>query len=133
MTTWMLVEDEPDLYDVLSHMYTVLGAKSLAFQTGEEALAWIDAVDHGQYNGEMPQIALLDIRLPNRVQGDMVGARLRRSPALTHMPILLMTAYRLSHTEENAVIQRAGAKQLIYKPLPPQREIAALFRKLIMT
>lgn len=127
MTTWMLVEDEPDLFDVLLQMTQVFGVSGVAFTSGEEAIAWVDDIDRMKIQVEMPQLALLDLRLPGDVQGDDVSARLRRSSVLGHIPIILLTAYSLSPSEEKRVVARAGAQRILYKPLPVLSE----FRQII--
>lgn len=127
MSTWMVVEDEPDIYEVLLAMFEMWGIDGVAFVDGEEAVAWIDDVDAGRFRGELPELALLDIRLPGSISGPDVAERLRQSPILRDIAIVLSTAYKLSVDEEKAVIKRAGADKLLYKPLPKfiqlQREL----------
>ena len=74
----MVVEDEPDIYDVLLAMFEIWGIEGVAFVDGAEAVSWIEDVDRGNVVGELPELAILDIRLPE-VPGPEVGARLRRS------------------------------------------------------
>ncbi len=118
MATWMLVEDEPDLYDMIVAMYSMLGVGGVAFVTGEEVFEWIDDVEAGRYDGEMPELALIDIRLPDRINGINVSKRLRASKALGNMALILMTAYRLSPEQEAQALEEASADLLLYKPLP---------------
>lgn len=118
LSTWMVVEDEPDIYEVLLAMFEMWGIEGVAFVDGEEAIAWIDDVDNGRFRGELPELALLDIRLPGNVSGPDVGARLRKSPILGNMAIVFITAYKLSVDEKDEVIAKAGADELVYKPLP---------------
>lgn len=122
MSTWMVVEDEPDIYDVLLAMFEIWGIEGVAFVDGAEAVSWIENVDQGRVRGELPELAILDIRLPE-VSGPEVGNRLRRSPILGEIAIVLITAYRLSVEEEKAVIERAQADLLMYKPLPAMPEL----------
>ncbi len=122
MPTWMVVEDEPDIYDVLLAMFEIWGIEGVAFVDGAEAVSWIEDVDQGRVRGELPELAILDIRLPE-VSGPEVGARLRRSPILGDIAIVLITAYRLSPAEEAAVIAQAQADLLMYKPLPVMAEL----------
>ena len=105
MTTWMVVEDEPDLYEMVLTMYEMLGIEGVAFTDGEEAITWIEEVDNGEYKRELPELALLDIRLPGKVQGPSVGARLRGSPAMKGMTVVLMTAFKLTPKEEKAIVE----------------------------
>lgn len=123
MTTWMLLEDEPDLYDMILAMYDILGIGGVAFGSGEDAADWIREVDAGRYKGEIPELALLDIRMPDHISGPMVASRMRRSPALKDTVIVMMTAYRLSVNEESQMMAESGADFLLYKPLPRLDEL----------
>lgn len=118
MTPWMLVEDEPDVYDMLLAMFELLGHDGISFTTGEDAVAWVDEVDRGLYPYGEPEVALIDIRLPGTVSGPMVGEHLRVSQRLSNLPIILITAYHLTPEDESAVIAQADADLLLYKPLP---------------
>ncbi len=123
MSTWMVVEDEPDIYEVLLTLFEMWGIEGVAFVDGEEAISWIEDVNQGRFQGELPELALLDIRLPGTVSGPMVGAKLRESPLLQHITIVLTTAYRLTAEEEKKVIEQADADKLIYKPMPRFNEL----------
>jgi len=118
MTTYMIVEDEPDLYDMLMAMSGVLGVDEVAFSTGEEAVIWIEEVEAGHFEEEVPVLGLIDLRLPGDIDGVMVAERLRESTPLRNMAVVLMTAYYLSPAEERSFMERADADLLIYKPLP---------------
>lgn len=126
MATWMVVEDEQDLYEVLIAMFGAWHVDGVAFADGSEATAWIDAVDHGHISGELPSLALLDIRLPVG-SGPEVAARIRRSPRLNNIAIVLMTAYRLDNDKHREIMSQSQADLLINKPLP---DMAAL-RKIL--
>jgi CheY-like chemotaxis protein len=117
----MVVEDEPDIYAVLLAMFEVWGIEGAAFVDGAEAVAWVDDVDSGRVKGDLPELAIIDIRLPG-VPGQKVAARLRESPILKHMTIVLITAYRLQPSEEDEIIAQAEADLLLYKPLPRSEE-----------
>jgi CheY-like chemotaxis protein len=127
----MVVEDEPDIYEVLLAMFEMWGVEGVAFVDGEEAVAWIEDVDSGAYKGELPELALLDIRLPGNISGPDVGARLRQSPKLQHIAIVLSTAYRLTPEDETTIRQHAGADSLLYKPLPRFNELQQLLEKVV--
>lgn len=131
MSTWMVVEDEPDIYEVLLAMFEMWGIEGVAFVDGEEAASWIDDVDRSRFKGELPELALLDIRLPGKISGPMVGERLRNSPVLGQMAIILTTAYKLSADEEKAVVTQAGADKLMYKPLPRFADLQRLLEDVL--
>ena len=130
MSTWMVVEDEPDIYELLLAMFEMWGIEGVAFVDGEEAISWIDEADKGA-NGELPELALLDIRLPGTVKGPDVGARIRKSPVLQGMAIVMITAYKLSDEERDEVMKTAGADLLLNKPLPTFGELKKLLETAI--
>ena len=130
MPTWMVVEDEPDIYEVLLAMFEIWGIEGVAFVDGGQAVSWLDDVDAGRVRGDLPELAILDIRLPE-VSGPEVGQRIRKSPVLKDMAVVLITAYRLSPTEEKEVVKQAQANRLMYKPLPGMPELRAILDEVI--
>ena len=122
MRAWLVVEDEPSIYDVLHTMFQMWGVEGIAYNDGEEAIAFIEDVDSGKFRGELPELAVLDIRLPGKYDGVDVGARLRKSPKLNNIAIVLITAYVLAESEQQQCITRGGADDLIRKPLPRPAE-----------
>ncbi|MGJ3238403.1 MAG: response regulator [Anaerolineae bacterium] len=131
MSTWMVVEDEPDIYEVLLAMFEMWGIEGVAFVDGEEAIAWIDDVDAERFQGELPELALLDIRLPGDVNGVMVGERLRKSPILNNISIVLTTAYKLTPDEQAEAMQKAKADLWLPKPLPKFSQLQGILDEAI--
>ena len=131
MPTWMLLEDEPDLFDMILTMVGMLGIGGIGFSTGVDAVEWIEKIEAGTFQGELPELALLDIRMPDDINGPMVGARIRKSPILKDIVVVLMTAYKLSPTEEEKVKEEAGANLLLNKPLPRIDELTFILNGLI--
>jgi CheY-like chemotaxis protein len=127
----MVVEDEPDIYELLLAMFEMWGIEGVAFVDGEEAVAWINDVDSGRIKGELPELALLDIRLPGKIQGPAVGERLRQSKPLGDVAIVLTTAYHLTAEEERDVVLKAGADKFVRKPLPKFFELKELLESVI--
>lgn len=123
MSSWMVVEDEPDIYEVLLAMFEMWGIDGVAFVDGEEAVNWIEDVDSGRFRGELPELALLDIRLPGNISGTGVAKRLRESSKLSEIAIVLNTAYKLNVEEQEKVMAEAQADELMYKPLPKFNEL----------
>ena len=131
MTTWMLVEDEPDMYEMVLAMYEILGINGVSFTNGEDALDWIEEVDNGYAADDVPELALLDIRLPGKASGLDVGARLHKSPVLKNTAVVLMTAYKMTPQEEKEAIKQATADHFLYKPLPSHTKLVKMFNSLI--
>ncbi|MBL8116140.1 MAG: response regulator [Anaerolineae bacterium] len=131
MSTWMVVEDEPDIYEVLLAMFEMWGIEGVAFVDGEEAIAWIEDVDTGRFKGELPELALLDIRLPGNVNGDAVAERLRLSPILGQVAIVFATAYRLSEEESGELMRKTDADKLLFKPLPRFNELQKILEEVL--
>lgn len=129
MTTWMLVEDEADLYALILAMYEMLGIGGVAFVSGEEAFDWIVDVERGQFEGELPELALIDIRLPDEIDGMDVARRLKESPVLHNIAVVMMTAYRMTPEEERQTLAYTGAVTLLYKPLPAFRDLEHILRE----
>jgi len=131
MTTWLVVEDEPDLCEMFEATMQLIGVNSLIFSSGEAAQHWISEVECGRFKGETPELALLDIRLSGEMTGVMVSALLRECSVLQTMTLVLMTAYRLSPAWERVMLDQSGANLLLYKPLPGFHELRRILQSLV--
>jgi len=128
LSTWMVVDDEPDIYELLLAMFEFWGIDGVAFVDGSEAIAWIEDVDAMRIQTDLPAMAIIDIRLPDpALSGIDVAARLRQSPILHNIGICLITAYHMSPAEEDEAGIVSQADMLLYKPLPHPAE----FRRLL--
>src|SRR5258705_4104685 len=99
MPIWMAVEDEIDIHDVIMGMFEIWGISGQSFVTGPAAMEWLDEVDNGYVTGKLPELALVDIRLPD-ISGIEVAARIRQRPRLGHIAVIMITAFRLNPTQE---------------------------------
>jgi CheY-like chemotaxis protein len=127
----MVVEDEPSIFELLMAMFDMWGIAGRAFIDGEEANAWIDDVDSGRLKCDLPELVLLDLRLSGEVQGWDVGARLRRSPKLKDVPIVVITAYTFS-SERRAEIEAMVQPDLwLSKPLPKHNQLQSQLEETI--
>jgi len=132
MTTWLLLEDEADVKQMMLATIDLLGATGLDFPDGETMIDWIEAAEAGKYDGDMPELALLDLRMPTATGGAEVAARLRRSPMFSELVIVLITAYRFAPNEQQDVMLQSGADFLLYKPLPDIDELGYIFHGLLL-
>jgi len=120
---WMIVEDEPSLRMMLSAaMMLTWGVEPLAFDDGYEAMDWLDQIETQQADGQLPELALLDIRMPGP-QGHEIAERMRKVPATSKMAIVMMTAYRLDPEERENILKMAKPQAMLSKPLPRLAEL----------
>lgn len=122
MRSWLVVEDEPSIYDVLHSMFQMWGVEGIACNDGEQAFALIDDIDSGRYRGQLPEMAVVDIRMPGKLDGIDVGRRIRQSPLLGQIAVVLISAFVLRDSDQQEAIARSGADTLIVKPLPRPSE-----------
>ena len=126
--TWLIVEDDPEIRNLVAVMMQVWGETPLALPDGNAAWKWLDSIVDGSFKGELPELALMDIRMPGHT-GDQIAARMRLTERIKHIPIILMTAFTLSETEVQGMVDRAGIDRLIKKPLPDMDDFrATLYR-----
>ncbi|MBI5931721.1 MAG: response regulator [Chloroflexi bacterium] len=117
MSTWMLVEDELDIRNVVKVMFQVWGHSVLEFSNGRDAVAFIESVDNGTFAGDLPVFMLSDIRMPGP-NGNEIAHRMRESEKLGKIPVILMTAFQLSESEQMEFRTKDGVNRIIFKPLP---------------
>lgn len=122
MKPWMVVEDEIDIRNIIKVLFAAWGRDAVEFSDGNEAFAWLDAVESGHYNGELPDLALMDIRMPGHF-GNEIARRIRTVEQLQHIPIVLMTAFSLTDTERQSMMMDDGVDYIINKPLPDMLEL----------
>jgi CheY-like chemotaxis protein len=128
MAVWLLVEDDSDIRNIVAMMMTVWGEKPLPFPDGKTAWLWLDTVENGTFTGELPELALMDIRMPG-YRGDQIAARIRSLEPLKNIPIILMTAFTMSETEVNTLREQCGIDHLLNKPLPDMDSFRTLLYK----
>ncbi|NDJ53362.1 MAG: response regulator [Chloroflexi bacterium] len=120
--TWMIVEDDPAIRDVLETMCELWDFDALIFTDGFKAMEYLSKEELGD---KRPALALLDIRVPGP-WGHEISARIREHPDLNNIGIILMTAYELPGPDKEEYLIRSGADRLIYKPLPSMDELLQL-------
>jgi CheY-like chemotaxis protein len=114
---WLIVEDEADIRNLVAMMCQVWGNTPMAYESGQKAWEWLDSVEAGTFSGDLPDFALMDIRMPGK-RGHEISARIRQVDAIQDIPIVLMTAFVLSEEEMEKMKTEYGVDEIINKPLP---------------
>src|SRR5574341_217695 len=127
---WLLVEDDPSLRAMLSAMLTIWDYEPLAFSDGHEAMKWLDDVEAGRSPDPLPELALLDIRMPGP-QGHEIGHRLRQMRQTANIPIVVMTAFRMDASEMEEITRLAQPDRMITKPLPAPDQFKAMLDEVL--
>jgi len=121
----LVVEDSPDISDLIRHYLERAGHTVTTIASGR------DAVTHAQK--QSPDLVVLDLMLPG-MDGLTVCQALRSSPATSAVPIIMLTA----RGEEADRIRglELGADDYVTKPFSPKELVArvsALLRRLDRT
>jgi two-component system, OmpR family, alkaline phosphatase synthesis response regulator PhoP len=109
----VVIEDEPDILEVLSFNLRREGYEVIGATTGGAGLATVAR--------ESPDLVLLDLLLPG-VDGLDVCRRLRSEPGTSRVPVIMVTA----KGEESDVVLGlgVGADDYIQKPFSPRELVA---------
>lgn len=106
MPTVLLVEDEPDSAELMSHILEVDGFQVLLARTGVEALARVQS--------NPVDLAFLDVMLPG-IDGYELCRRLRADPPTADLPIAFVSAK--TRDEDRRAGLEAGADVYLAKPI----------------
>lgn len=117
--TWMIVEDDTAIREVIEMMCELWGFTAISFRDGFQAMEYLS---NKTLPEPQPEVALLDIRVPGP-WGHEISAKIRQHPDLANIGIILMTAYELPGADEDRYLHTSGADQLLFKPLPPMDEL----------
>ena len=112
-TTLLVIEDDPDIVELLRYNLEREGFRVLIATDGEHGLA--DAARH------QPDLLLLDLMLPG-LDGLEVCRRLRAQEGTRGIPVLVLTA---KSEEADVVIGlEMGADDYLTKPFSPRELLA---------
>ncbi len=120
-TKIMIVEDDPDICEILSYNLDQEGFDTVIYHDGQQALKALIK--------EPPDLVLLDLMLPG-LNGLEFARIVRKEEATSKVPIIMITA----RSEEMDILQglEQGADDYITKPFRPREVIArvkALLRR----
>lgn len=115
----LVIDDEPDAVDLVAFNLREAGYEVVTGADGNEALK--KAREH------VPDLIVLDLMLPE-VDGLEVCKILRRDPAVSHVPIIMLTA---KAAEIDRVLGlELGADDYVTKPFSP-RELVLRIKKML--
>src|SRR6266481_7333343 len=109
----LIVEDEPDISDLLAFHLGREGYEVFRSRTGVEALQHVRA--------RTPDLVLLDLMLPG-MDGLDVCRRLRQDPSTATLPIVMLTAK--GEEVDRVLGLELGADDYIVKPFSPKEVVA---------
>ena len=109
----LVVEDEPDILEVMQYNLEREGNKVIVCRDGEQALSRIRT--------DAPDLVILDLMLPG-LDGVEVCRRVKADPVTRGIPIIMVTA----KSEESDVVLGLGlgADDYITKPFSPRELVA---------
>ncbi len=112
----LLVEDEPDIREMLEFSLVRAGFAVTSTETAEEALSLL-------FDNELPALVIIDWMLPG-MQGTELAKRLREDPLTKETPLIMLTA----RGEEGDKLRgfESGFDDYITKPFSPKELIARI-------
>jgi two-component system, cell cycle response regulator DivK len=111
----LVVEDHEDNRQILRDLLGSAGYEMIEAGNGEAGVAAAAA--------EHPDLILMDIQLPI-LDGYEATRQIKADPALSAIPIIVVTSYALSGDEEKARI--AGCDAYVAKPYSPRQLLARI-------
>ena len=109
----LVVEDQSDNRQVMCDMLSSAGYDVLEAVTGEQGLEVAQA--------ERPDLILMDVKLPG-VDGLEATRRIKSTPSLRDVPVIIVTSYAAS--DDNVRATEAGCDAYVSKPVSPRHLLA---------
>lgn len=109
----LVVDDEPDILELVRFNLEKEGFEVKTVQNGEEALRWVNRL--------VPDCIILDLMLPG-LDGLEVCRRIKGSETLRSIPILMLTAK--AEETDTVIGLEVGADDYITKPFSPKILVA---------
>jgi CheY-like chemotaxis protein len=115
----LLVEDNPDLRELVKKQLGLLGYDSIVARDGQEAIRMAES--------ERPDVIIMDLFLP-KFDGLEAAARIRKNPNLQSVPIIAATGR--AEPGDRELCLNAGCDEYLAKPYAPQ-ELGDVIRMLL--
>src|SRR5438477_2498633 len=109
----LIVEDNPENLALMTYLLEAFGHTVLKAMDGEEGVQLAAR--------EKPDLILCDLQLP-KLDGFEVADRIRKSPQLSHIPLVAVTAYAMRGDHDRVLA--AGFKGYISKPIVPEEFVS---------
>lgn len=109
----LVADDEDDLRQVIKDMFKGMGYEMVFVRNGEEAIRKLNEVKL--------DLAILDISMPKQ-SGYEVCSYMKDDPILSHVPIIILSAYTRDKQGEKASL----ANRYIHKPFQHDDLLAAV-------
>jgi len=106
----LIAEDEPDIRELVAFTLRFAGYEVVTASNGEEAVQVAGA--------EMPDLALMDVRMPRMTGYDACRA-MKASAELKDIPVVFLSAK--GQESEIAAGMQAGAEEYLLKPFAPDQ------------
>ena len=103
----LVVDDKEDSRVLVGKVLKFRGYEVIGVKTGEEAVHMTQT--------EVPDLILMDVRMPGEIDGLEATRRIKALPRLAHIPILIMSASVRPEDVQRA--QGAGCNGFIRKPI----------------
>ena len=120
MTKILYVEDHEAQRDIMAQVLELYGYEVDVAYNGREGVK--------KAREWQPDIVLMDLRMPGRIDGFVAIRRLRNDPETADIPILVISAWGSSTHKERAM--QAGADMHLTKPVSVGKLTAAINRHL---
>ena len=120
MKTVLVVDDDPDIRELITWKLSQAGYTTLAASDGE---AGLNAAIAGDADGRVPDLILVDWMMP-KMTGIEVCRALRDNPVTSQVPVILLTA-----KAQEAEVERgfaAGVDDYIVKPFSPREMLGRI-------
>lgn len=106
----LYIEDHPAQSDIMKQMLEFSGCEVVLAYSGEEGI--------DKAREEQPDVILMDLRMPG-MGGIEAVKRLRSDPAVSAIPVIVISAWTSSRNRQEAL--EAGAAKFIAKPVDTKR------------
>jgi two-component system phosphate regulon response regulator PhoB len=120
MNTVLVVDDDPDIRELISWKLGQAGYSTILAADGEAGLA---AATAGDVEGRVPDLILVDWMMP-KMSGIEVCRAVRANPVTARIPVILLTAN--SQEADVELGFAAGVDDYIAKPFSPREMLGRI-------